>query len=262
MPTEPSTSFQCRTLPSGRKVYRFSALEGVAHVVHAYTTRHGELFPPEADVGAVLYRRLAREVGCRDVAWCRQVHGNVVLPVRQHGCAGEADGLVTDQPGLAVLGRSADCPLILAAEKHGRAVGMAHASWRATIKRIAVSLIETMQREFGADPADVIACIGPSVGPDRYEVGRDVYDAAIEHLGPKAKAFFIAVPPTSPAGEPKWLLDLWAANTSQLLQAGVGFRNLYTARICTIQRNDLFPSVRVEGASVGRFAGVIGLEGE
>lgn len=253
MPGEPSASFQRGELSEGREVYRFTPLEKIPGVVHAYTTRRGPLFPAEADAGAVRYHRLAMELGCSDVAWCRQVHGDTVLVVRRPGCAGEADALVTDQPGLAVLGRSADCPLILAADASGGVVGMAHASWRSTVKRIAEKMIETMRKYFGVAPENLVACIGPSAGPDRYEVGRDVYEAAREHLGPEAKFFFLRA--NSPE---KWRLDLWAANTSQLLRAGVCFENLYTARVCTMERNDLFPSVRVEGPSAQRFAAIIG----
>lgn len=254
MPTEPGATFQRGELSDGREVYRFAPLENIAGVVHAYTTRHGPLFPAEADVGAAMYKHLAVELGCDDVAWCRQVHGDVVLPIRRGGCAGEADGLVTDTPGLAVLGRSADCALILAADAGGRVVGMVHASWRSTIKRVAVNMIEIMRKDFGVDPADVIACVGPSVGPDRYEVGRDVFEAAVEHLGPEAEKYFIQT--TRPD---KWHMDLWSANAAQLLQAGVTDSNLHIARVCTIERNDLFPSVRVEGHNARRFAAVIGL---
>lgn len=255
MSNEPSASFQPDQLPDGREVYRFAPLGKVPRVVHAYTTRNGPLFSAEADTGAAMYKHLAVELGCNDVAWCRQVHGNVVLPVRRGGCAGEADGLVTDTPGLAVLGRSADCALILAADTSGRVVGMAHASWRSTIKRIAVNLIEIMLKNFGANPAEIIACVGPSAGPDQYEVGRDVFDAAVEHLGPDASSFF-----TKTNQPDKWHMDLWSANASQLMQTGVGFMNLYTARVCTIARNDLFPSVRAEGHNAERFAAVIGLQ--
>jgi YfiH family protein len=255
MPSEPSASFRRGQLSDGREVLRFTPLDNAPGVVHAYTTRNGPLFPAEADAGAAMYKRLAVELGCNDVAWCRQVHGDVVLPIRRSGCAGEADGLVTDQPGLAVLGRSADCALILAAETGGRVVGMAHASWRSTIKHIAVNLIEIMQKDFDVDPADVIACVGPSAGPDQYEVGRDVYAAAVEHLGPDATNFFLKT-----SQPDKWYMDLWSANASQLKQAGVEFMNLYTARVCTIERNDLFPSVRVEGAEAQRFAAIIGVQ--
>lgn len=254
MPNEPSASFQRGQLSDQREVYCFAPLDKIPGVVHAYTTRNGPLFPAEADAGAAMYKHLAVEMGCSDVAWCRQVHGDAVLPIRRGGCAGQADGLVTDRPGLAILGRSADCALILAADTDGRVVGMAHASWRSTIKRVAVNMIEIMQQDFGVDPENLIACIGPSVGPDQYEVGRDVFDAALEHLGPEAGDFFAKTDKPE-----KWRMDLWSANADQLLQAGVKPMNLYTARMCTIEHNDLFPSVRVEGRCAQRFAAVIGL---
>ena len=263
-PTEPSESFQFATLPGGREVGQFAPLKNVPGVVHAVTTRKGGLFPADVEDGGDMYEQLAGELGCSDAAWCRQVHGARVLAVDRGGGAGQADGLVSATPGLALLGFSADCPLILAADASGKAVGIAHASWQATVGRIAERLIAAMGEHFGTNPTDVIACVGPSAGPDRYEVGADVYDAAIAGIGPDAKNFFIRTTPTtrttSTDRPDKWLFDLWSANASQLMGAGVEFMNLYTARICTMQRNDLFPSYRIEGDTAGRFAGIVGLK--
>ena len=266
MPTEPSESFQFINLPGGREVGQFAPLKDVPGVVHAVTTRNGGLFPADGDSenAREMYEQLAGEIGCSDVAWCKQVHGNKVLTVDRGGCAGEADGLVSDTAGLGLLGVSADCPLILTADANGKSVGIAHASWRATVGRIAERLIAAMREHFGTDPTDVIACVGPSAGPDRYEVGADVYDAAIAGIGPDAKNFFIRTTPTTRTTSTdrpgKWLFDLWSANASQLMGAGVEFMNLYTARICTMQRNDLFPSYRIEGDTAGRFAGIVGIK--
>ena len=255
MSTEPSESFQFTTLPGGREVGRFAPMNNVHNVVHAVTTRNGGLFPANVEDGRDMYEQLAGELGCSDAAWCRQVHGVSVLSVDRGGCTGEADGLVSDTPGLALLGFSADCPLILTADTTGKAVGIAHASWRGTVGRIAERLIAAMSEHFGTKPSDVIACVGPSAGPDSYEVGEDVYDAAIAGIGPDAKNFFIATDRPD-----KWLFDLWSANASQLMGAGVEFMNLYTARICTMQRNDLFPSYRIEGDTAGRFTGIVGIK--
>lgn len=251
MSDEPSSSFQYSLLDDGREVGRFGPLEKIANIAHAVTTKNGPLFSADPGADAIDFEVLAHRIGCKHVAWSRQVHSNDVLIIDKPGCADEADGLVTDVPGLAVLGRSADCPIILAADTSGRVVGFAHASWRATFGRITENLINTMVENFSLDPADIIACVGPSAGPESYEVGEEILTGATEALGPEAKYFFIR-------REGKLYFDLWSANVNQLQAAGVGFMNLYTARVCTIEQNDRFPSYRVEGHNAKRFAGIIG----
>lgn len=269
MSTQASESYQLQTRGE-RQVGRFGPLGRIAGVDHAVTTRQGGLLPADQDdpTAGERYRELAGLVGCRDAAWCRQVHGTTILRAEQPGPAGQADGLVTDKPGLALLCRSADCALILAADKSARCVGVAHASWRSTAGGIAGKLIDAMHETFDVPRDCIVACVSPSAGPDRYEVGQDVYDAFVEQLGPDAKWFFTALNRVAqpslvearPAGK-KYLLDLWSANSAALMAAGVGFMDIYTARVCTMERNDLYPSYRVEGEQAGRFAGLIGLAG-
>ncbi len=243
--------FALTTLPGVWEVGLFDALSALPGVVHAVTTRRG-LSPALARADpAAAARRLAERLGLDAVAFCRQVHAAAVLRVDSGGLAGEADGLVTDTPSLGVMGLSADCPLILAADSAGTAVGMAHASWRGTVRRIAARLIDALAAQFDAAPADVVACISPAAGPCCYEVGPDVRQAAVEALGLAAEPFFHP----GPAG--RFLFDLWSANRAQLLGAGLAPRNVHVAGICTICRNDLFPSYRVEADAAGRFAAVI-----
>jgi hypothetical protein len=184
------------------------------------------------------------------VAYLRQVHGGTVLEARAGGLAGDGDALVTDVPSLGLMGVSADCPIILAADRGGTAIGMAHASWRGTVRLIAERLVAELVARYGVSPSDVVACIGPSAGPDRYEVGQDVVDAARAGIGPRADGFFIR-------RQGRTYFDLWSANRDQLMAAGVPPDSVHVAGICTIARNDLFPSYRVEGARAGRFAAVI-----
>jgi len=234
------------------QVGRFGALAGAGGLTHAVTTRQGPdggLLKADPAAAAEL---LAQRLGLDAIAFCRQVHGTDVLAVSSGGAAGEGDGLVTDTPGLGVMALGADCPLILAADASGLAVGVAHASWRGTVASVATRLIETLAAEFGSRPSRVIACICPSAGPCCYEVGGEVLDAAVRGLGLGAERFFRA----RPGG--KFLFDLWLANRDQLLRAGLPRRNVHTAGLCTICRNDLFPSHRREGPSAGRFAAVIG----
>ncbi len=235
-------------------VGRFRSLDALPGIGHAVTTRYWGVFPadPREPVTAELNRRLAGEAGCAGAAWCRQVHGSTVIRVDKEGCAGEADGLITHAAGLALVCRSADCPLILAADPVAGAVGIAHASWRGTVAAVARHLVAGMIEQYGTTPADLFAGICPSAGPRRYAVGEDVYTAAIENLGPRGSDYFIG-------GGPKRFFDLWSANRDQLIDAGVSPGRVAVAGVCTIENNDVFPSYRAEGTAAGRFAAAVGL---
>ena len=251
------TGFSLVTLSNGWTVGRFASLERLPAIRHLVTTRRAldvDLIRADRPAAA---NALGEAMGIRGVAWLEQVHGDVILDAAACGPAGKGDGLVTDVPGLGLLGVSADCPLILVADPQGVAVGMAHASWRGTLRRIAFGLIRRLAARYRAEPSRLIACICPSAGPRRYEVGPDVVEAALAGIGPEASRYFHKI------GDcpyfTKALFDLWAANRDQLLAAGLREENVHVAGICTITRNDLFPSHRAEGRRAGRFAGVIAI---
>ena len=128
----------------------FPHLADLPGVVHAVTTREGPEFSTEATSTqtAAAAAAVAAHRGLAGAAHVRQVHGGTVLRVRTPGLVGEADALVTDTPGLAVVGRSADCPIILAAGRRDdgtAAVGFAHASWRATVRGITTAMIAQLR---------------------------------------------------------------------------------------------------------------------
>jgi hypothetical protein len=116
-------------------------------------------------------------------------------------------------------------------------------------------------------PSDLVACICPSAGPCCYEVGDEVRQAALEGIGPHAAAFFfpfgwqrqaqLADGSFAPASKHRF--DLWQANVDALMRAGLARESIHISGVCTLCRNDLFPSHRKEGNAAGRFAGVIGL---
>jgi hypothetical protein len=249
--------FPLRDLPNGWSVGEFpalAALAALAGLAHAVTTRRGPIFGPHAEspATATACATLATTVGLRDAAWCRQVHGATVLVAARGGLVGEADALVTRTDGLGVIGRSADCPIVLAADPAARVTGMAHASWRSTVQGITGRLVATMVACGGADPARLVCAIAPSAGPCCYEVGAEVRAAALAGIGPHAAEFFAA------RVDGRCVFDLWAANVDQLRRAGVSPTNITVAGICTLCRNDLFPSWRREGEQAGRFASIVG----
>lgn len=222
---------------------------------HGWTTSEGPDFrsDPTSAEHSQSVGELLDPVGLKGGAWARQVHGGTVLRVTEPGFAGDADALWTDQPGLGVIGRGADCPLILvggARSDRSRVWGFAHASWRSTVQGITTELIGSMTGA-GADPTNMVAVICPSAGPCCYEVGEEVRQAARESLGPQAVDFFVETPG-------QITFDLWKANTAQLTSAGLTNHNIHNVRHCTICGGSLFPSYRRQGELSGRFAAVIG----
>ncbi len=221
---------------------------------HGWTTTAGPDFraDPGSPAMAVAMAALRDAAGVDGVAWAHQVHGGRVLRADGPGLTGDADALWTDRPGLAVVGRGADCPLVLVGGRRddGAAVwGFAHASWRSTVAGITTSLLAAMAAG-GCRAATVRALVCPSAGPCCYEVGDEVRQAALAALGDEAAAHFTR------RGE-RWLLDLWAANTAQLVAAGVPPEAIALTGLCTICGDGRYPSHRRCGDAAGRFAAFI-----
>lgn len=242
--------FRLEGLANGWLVGRFAALEAIG-VAHLVTTQQGPDGQQVRHEPAAAGREIARVLGLEDVAFLEQVHGGEVLVCERGGCAGHADGLVTTTKGLALMGKSGDCPIVLIGDRRGRAAGFAHASWRATVAGITPKVVRRMV-ELGCDPRDLVACICPSAGPECYEVGDEVRTAAIQGIGPHAAEFF------QRGSRGKFHFDLWHANTDALAHAGFEAASVHVAGVCTLCRNGLFPSHRREGDACGRFAAVIG----
>lgn len=247
------SSYQHIADDGGRELGQFAPLAKTPGLVHAVTTASWGLFDRDTEASAEAYRGLAGHLGLADAAWAQQVHGPEVRRVTEPGSAGECDAMHTDRPGLGLLARSADCPLVLLADRDARTVGIAHASWRCTVAGIAGQLVRAMTHVYGLDPDELIACICPSAGPDRYEVGPEVYQAMLDAHGPDAKHHFL---PARQDG--KRFFDLWSANSAQLMAAGVDFLGLYVAHVCTID-DERYPSYRRQGPDAQRFGAMIGL---
>jgi YfiH family protein len=146
----------------------------------------------------------------------------------------------------------ADCnPILVVDPKRGAAAAI-HAGWRGTCARVGPAAIDTMRREFGSDPSDLIAAIGPSVGPDDYEVGESLIDAfaAAGHSNADIDRWFIR-------SKPKPHLDLWKANRDQLAAAGLRADHIYICGLSTVSHPDVFDSYRIAGEKAGRMAGII-----
>ena len=156
----------------------------------------------------------------------------------------ETDAVITNLQGVCVAVKTADCVPVLLFDSKRKVVAAIHAGWRGTVQNIVLVTIHKMVKDFGTDPADLIAGIGPSISPEVYEVGEEVwkqFDPEYYHASNPDKA-------------DKRLLDLWSANYQQLIDAGVPIEQIKVARICTFSDPDRFFSARRDGIKTGRMA--------
>lgn len=237
---------------------------------HLFTTRQLALSSRDD------WDRLAQAIGAAETQTMTQVHGRNVHIVRapDHprremratSPAGspvrfrpEADVLVSNDPRIAIAVRAADCAPVLIADPATGAVAAVHAGWRGTAAGAATAAVQALVREFGARPADLVAAIGPSIGPCCYQVGTELVDAfaAAGHARHLVDRWFLAPAARGAFERGKLRLDIWRANADQLQLAGVEEQNIHTCGLCTATHVDLFPSFRIEKQQAGRLAGAI-----
>jgi len=250
-------------------------LDAQPGVVHAVFTRHGGVsrapfssLNTSRAVGdspahvAENRRRTAAALGfspdkCQSAD---QVHGSRVVAVTdvtgkapEAACSRvpEADALITDRPGVLLCLRLADCVPVLLYDPVRRAVGIAHAGWRGTVAGIAAATVQAMADTFGTRPADLVAGIGPSIGPCCYAVSRDLAEAPGPGYRWPASALQVR--------DGVHFVDLWQANRLQLMEAGVPEESVKGCGVCTSCNTGDFYSHRAEHGRTGRFTAAIGL---
>lgn len=202
------------------------------------------------------YRRLSDRLHVPPDAIVRvkQVHGRTVITLGPGMVIGEppdADAIVSTDPTRAIAVRVADCVPILIADRGRRVVAAVHAGWRGTCSGIATAAIEAIG-ELGVPPSDLVAAIGPSIGPCHYQVDDRVRTAFLG-MTPDAAAWF------AEDGIGRWKLDLWQANADQLENAGVPSSAVSVAKMCTAENLSDWFSYRAEGSGTGRLVAAIRL---
>jgi YfiH family protein len=186
-----------------------------------------------------------------------QVHGAVVAVAHRGRSTDwkrpEADVVITNDGTAGIAVRVADCAPVLIADLRNHAVAAAHAGWRGTVKGAARAAVEALKTEFGSDPGDLVAAVGPCLGPCCGEVGVEVVQAFRDggHGEAAVGRWFSA----GPSGRPH--LDLWRANADQLESAGVPPEHIHVARLCTRTYAGIFHSYRASGDQAGRMVGAI-----
>jgi YfiH family protein len=168
---------------------------------------------------------------------------------------GQGDAMITADAGVYLSMRFADCAPILLHDPVRRAVGLAHAGWRGTVKNVAGAVVGAMVDSLGCSPRNITAVIGPAIGPCCYQVGEDVIQA-VEAIFPQRTAFDKDSQLFSRRNGRRAYFDMWEANRRQLKTAGVG--RLVVSGLCTACHTDHFFSHRAERGKTGRFGVVIG----
>ena len=189
------------------------------------------------------------------------VHGNRVVAVTGAEGPGhdavrvvpDCDGLITDQKGLALVVTAADCVPVYLFDPVRKVVGAVHAGWRGTVAGICARAVEAMQRQYGTRPAEILAAVGPSIGPCCYEVDDAVADPLRTYYGKLADRC-LAQKPETPG---KYMLNLWEANRQDLLRAGV--TAVAVTGECTACGVGRLFSHRAESGTAGRGAALIAL---
>jgi YfiH family protein len=186
------------------------------------------------------------------------------------------DGMVTNRPGLVLGIQTADCLPVLVADPVNKAVGAFHAGWRGTLARIVEKGVGMMRMQFGSDPTQLLAAIGPGIGDCCYSVGAEVRNA-FETQFDYAEDLFHSVFESDPVRErypllfltarapghsdlgPQLHLDLAKANRRQLMSAGLKGKNISASPLCTACNLTLLFSYRAERGKTGRMLAAIGI---
>ncbi len=191
------------------------------------------------DVKEEAVRRKLRAVLPSPPVWLRQVHGTTVVDAGAvatgtpgtPGTPPEADAAYTHNSGVVCCVMAADCMPVLLAARDGSAVGAAHAGWRG----LAAGVLEQTVAAMRVPGAELLAWLGPAIGPRAYEVGAEVRDEYLAH-DPRAESAFVATRPGH------WMLDLYAVARQRLAAEGV--RAVYGGTHCTHTEKALFFSYR------------------
>jgi len=207
----------------------------------------------------------------------RQIHSDVIYRIdRVPGEILAGDGLVTATPGLLLAVLTADCLPLIVVDKKRRAAGVFHAGWRGTVKRIAEKGVGELRRNFGSDPADMVAAVGPGIQHCCYEVGGEIWERfrsqfryadtlfrevkESDQVREKYPLLFLTARAPGHSELPvKIFLDLVEANRRQLLDAGLREENIESSFPCTACHTDLLFSHRAEKGVTGRMMAAAGI---
>lgn len=258
---------------NGVYYFQFPLLEKSGIVTHGFSTKIGGVSKgvyAQMNLGvsrgddpeAVLenYRRIANVL---HMPWERMVLShqthttNIRVVTEKDAGAGlvkkrdyeNVDGLITNIPNLPLVTFYADCVPLYFVDPVHRAIGLSHSGWRGTVNRMGQCTVEAMKAEYHSRPEDILACIGPSICSECYEIGEEVAQEFEKAFLPAQNEQILKQKPDG-----KYLLNLWKANEIILLEAGIKKEHLAITDVCTKCNPDLLYSHRVMGNQRGNLA--------
>lgn len=263
---------------SGVTYLAFPVLDEIGLVSHAFSTRHGGVsegvystmnlsFTRNDDPEHVRenYHRMAAVLGTdmERMVLSYQTHttnvrkvtiedaGKGIVKERDYR---DVDGLITDIPGITLVTFYADCVPLYFVDPVHRAIGLSHSGWRGTVHRMGKATLEAMRREYGTEPADVVACIGPSICQECFEVGPEVAAEFAEGFGEQYQNELFYRKTNG-----KYQVDLWRANQIVLSEAGIPKKQIHTTDICTRCNPTHLFSHRIMGSERGNLAAFLAI---
>ena len=277
------------------QILQFGSLRRIPWLVHGFSTRRrGCSHPYGGDAlnlgftsqdnhsavernRALFLRKLQPRGSKPSLITLRQIHSDIVHTIDDppnHPLAG--DGMITDKPGMLLGILTADCIPVILADAKRRAIGVFHAGWRGTLKRIVQKGVGEMHRHFGSEAQDIRAAIGPGIHSCCYQVGPEVRDRFQSQFVYAAELFretkssdvvrekypllFLTSRAPGHSELPTGIfLDLIEANRRQLLEVGVPAKRISSSPLCTSCRTDILFSHRAEHGITGRMMAVAGI---
>ncbi len=215
------------------------------------------------------FRRISKSIGIdvNSIVISKQVHktNHRVVTAKDRGKGlfvprdyDEIDGLITDQPGITLVTQYADCVPLFFVDKKKKAIGLTHSGWRGTVAEIGRCTVEELHSQYGCDPRDIIAVIGPSICSECFEIGEDV---AKEFVKAFPNAYDLKILEQIGSSS-KYLCDLWAANRQVLIKAGLLEENIHISGVCTCCNDDILFSHRKSAGRRGSLAAFLMLTEE
>lgn len=212
------------------------------------------------------FRRMGAAMGvsCEDMVFSQQTHTtNVRVVTEQDRGMGmtrpleytDVDGLVTNVPGLCLVTFYADCVPLYFLDPVRKVIGLSHSGWRGTVGKIGKKTVEMMTKEYGSDPKDILAAVGPSICQECYEVSEDVIQQFQQNFDPICwdQLFY-------QKDNGKYQLNLWAANAWVFQEAGILEEHMAVTNVCTHCNSDVLYSHRTMGNDRGSLAAFLALK--
>lgn len=255
---------------------KFPKIEKCGITRHLFSTRHGGVSKGDTATMNLSFNRGepredtlknyeilcgAENINIENLVLSKQTHTNNVITVSKKDCGTgifkdcfeDVDGLITNQSGVALVTQYADCTPLLFCDPVKKVIATSHAGWRGTVKLIGKVTVEKMYLEFGCNPKDIIAGIGPCIGKCCYEVDDPVYNEFIKIPFLNLKDILTEKP------NGRYMLDLVEANKQILTQSGILPENIDCSDICTNCYCDDMHSHRATGGKRGNLAAIIEL---